>query len=233
MRSHFRRPSPALVVSLIALFVALGGTGYAAVKINGKDLKNKSVAGGKLKNKTVTGGKIKNKTITGAKVKDNSLTGTQINESTLAQVPSAASANTVAGTSLDGLLRTTGCQTGKVRGAVRVLGEAGSFPTTYSTSSTFRDTVFNCSGAEVEVRRAAAGRYFVRFIDNPATLAVGQNNIDIDGQFAADHDTIVNVGRITAGPDAGAFIVESYDVTESPANVNAVPDDADFTLLLP
>lgn len=83
MRSHFRQPSPALVVSLIALFVALGGTGYAAVKINGKNLKNKSVAGKKLKNKTVTGGKIKN----------NTLTGTQIDESRLGKVPSATKAD--------------------------------------------------------------------------------------------------------------------------------------------
>jgi hypothetical protein len=31
MRHVLRRPSPGLVVGLIALFVALGGTGYAAV----------------------------------------------------------------------------------------------------------------------------------------------------------------------------------------------------------
>jgi hypothetical protein len=107
-----RRPSPALAISLIALFVALGGTGYAAVTINGKNLTNKSVAGKKLKNKTITGGKIKNATITGGKIKNGtltgdkvangtltgakvaneSLTGAQVNESTLAQVPNAARA---------------------------------------------------------------------------------------------------------------------------------------------
>ena len=45
---HFRRPSPAMAVALIALFVALGGSGYAAVKINGKDIRNRSIPGKKL-----------------------------------------------------------------------------------------------------------------------------------------------------------------------------------------
>lgn len=83
MRARNRRPSPALVISVLALFVALGGTGYAASQINGKSLKTNSV----------TGKKLKNKTITGAKVKPNGLTGAQINESTLGTVPSAANAN--------------------------------------------------------------------------------------------------------------------------------------------
>lgn len=83
MRKHVRRPSPALVVSLIALFVALGGVGYAAVAINGKNLMNKSVAGKKLKNKTITGGKVKS----------NTLGGAQINESKLGKVPSATNAD--------------------------------------------------------------------------------------------------------------------------------------------
>lgn len=69
-----RRPSPAVVIACVALFVALGGTGYAAVKINGKNLKNGSV--------------------TGAKLKKNTLTGRQINESKLGTVPKAALATT-------------------------------------------------------------------------------------------------------------------------------------------
>jgi hypothetical protein len=41
-------------VGLLALFVALGGTSYAATRLNGADLKNRSVAGHKLKRGTVT-----------------------------------------------------------------------------------------------------------------------------------------------------------------------------------
>ena len=40
-----RTPSPALVISILALFVALGGTSYAAVKLNGKNIKKGTVSG--------------------------------------------------------------------------------------------------------------------------------------------------------------------------------------------
>jgi hypothetical protein len=49
-----RRPSPGLVVAMIALVVALGGTAYAA-QINGNSIQKQSIGGGKLKHKTLTG----------------------------------------------------------------------------------------------------------------------------------------------------------------------------------
>jgi hypothetical protein len=68
------RPSPAMVVALIALFFAAAGVGYAASTIDGNVLKNRSVAGTKLKK--------------------NTLTGAEIRESKLGQVPKAKSADT-------------------------------------------------------------------------------------------------------------------------------------------
>lgn len=62
-----------MTVALVALFVALGGVGYAAVTINGKN--------------------IKDKTVTGAKLKNNTLSGTQIRESALKRVPRAQRAD--------------------------------------------------------------------------------------------------------------------------------------------
>jgi hypothetical protein len=46
-----RRPSPAFVLSLVALFVALGGTGYA---LSGSELKDRSVPGVKIKKSQIT-----------------------------------------------------------------------------------------------------------------------------------------------------------------------------------
>src|SRR5437763_13456844 len=57
-RLHLR-VNHATVVAYLALFVALGGSGYAAVTINGSQLKNRSVAGKKLKKDTLTGSEIK------------------------------------------------------------------------------------------------------------------------------------------------------------------------------
>jgi hypothetical protein len=53
-----RRPSPAMIVALIALIAALAGTAYAAQTINGGAIKKQTIGGGKLKKKTLTGFQI-------------------------------------------------------------------------------------------------------------------------------------------------------------------------------
>ena len=87
MRQGIWRSSPALVVSAIALFVALGGSVYAAktknVRINGKTIRAKSIPGNRLKPGVLRGAAI-----------TAPLTGADINELTLGQVPNAAHADT-------------------------------------------------------------------------------------------------------------------------------------------
>jgi hypothetical protein len=56
--SRSRRPSPAMVVAIISLIVALAGTAYAAQNINGGAIKKQTIGGGKLKKKTLTGFQI-------------------------------------------------------------------------------------------------------------------------------------------------------------------------------
>lgn len=77
-----KRPSPAMVVALIALFAALGGSAYAAKKIGTKEIKANAITTGKIKKNAITTSKIKKEAVTGAK----------INESTLGVVPSATNA---------------------------------------------------------------------------------------------------------------------------------------------
>ncbi len=60
-------PSPAMVVALIALFVAIGGTSYAVSQITGKDVKNNSLTGKDIKN--IKGGDVKNNSLTGKDIK--------------------------------------------------------------------------------------------------------------------------------------------------------------------
>lgn len=52
-------PSPAMFVSIAALVVALGGTSYAAVTINGKDIKAKSIDSSRIKSDALGSGVIK------------------------------------------------------------------------------------------------------------------------------------------------------------------------------
>jgi hypothetical protein len=96
MKIGISRPSPAMIVALIALVAALSGTAYAALGKN-------SVGTKQLKAKAVTAGKIANNAVTSAKVAKNSLTGADINVGALGTVPtadhaaSAGNADTVTG----------------------------------------------------------------------------------------------------------------------------------------
>jgi hypothetical protein len=90
-------PSPALAISVLALFVALGGTGYAAF-----GLPKNSVGTKQLKNGAVTGAKLSAGAVTGAKVEPGSLTGAEINVTKLGTVPTASQAtNATHATSAD------------------------------------------------------------------------------------------------------------------------------------
>jgi hypothetical protein len=80
MKRNLRRfvPSPAMVVALTALFLALGGSAYALV-----------ITGKSIKNNTVTGADIRNGSLRGKDVHANGLGGRSIKESTLGTVPAA------------------------------------------------------------------------------------------------------------------------------------------------
>lgn len=91
-------PSPALAVACIALFVALGGSAYAAVVISGKNVKNYS--------------------LTGKDLKKDGIGGVTVKESRLGIVPSAESvSHSAAVGSLGQLVRGRGV-TGAVRTSV-------------------------------------------------------------------------------------------------------------------
>jgi len=68
-----RHPSYADVTATLALFVALGGTSYAALNLTGKDVKNGSLTGLDLKDGSVGGADLKTGSVTGADLKDGSI----------------------------------------------------------------------------------------------------------------------------------------------------------------
>jgi hypothetical protein len=84
--------TPALALSMLALFVALGGSVYAAARINGRAVRVKSLPGNRLKPRSVPANRLKPGVLKGTRV-SGPLTGAEINELTLGQVPSAAHAD--------------------------------------------------------------------------------------------------------------------------------------------
>jgi len=87
------RRSPALLIACVALFAALGGTVYAAARINGKTIKAKSLPGNRLVPGSVPGNRLKAGTIPGSALAPGSVGGAQIDPATLGQVPSAVHAD--------------------------------------------------------------------------------------------------------------------------------------------
>jgi hypothetical protein len=51
------------VVSVLALFVALGGSSYAAIKVTGKNVKDSSLTGKDIKNSSLTTSDVKNRSL--------------------------------------------------------------------------------------------------------------------------------------------------------------------------
>ena len=102
-----RRPSPALVISCIALFVSLGGVSYGVATgfIDSREIKNNSVRSADIRNSNVEG----------RDVAQNTLKGADISEQDLSKVPSASVADT-AGTAGTASTAATAGSAGSVGG---------------------------------------------------------------------------------------------------------------------
>src|SRR5215208_3529834 len=113
-----RRPAPAMIVALIALFVSLSGVSYGVAtgfidsreiknnEVRSVDIRNNEIRTRDLRNNEVRGIDIRNSTVRGRDIALNTLTGEDVNEATLQKVPSAlladsaTSSGSVAGVTL-------------------------------------------------------------------------------------------------------------------------------------
>lgn len=95
MRQGIWRSSPALVISALALFTALGGSVYAAKKtrVDGKTIRVKSIPGNRLKPRSIAANRLKPGVLPTTTPVTTPLTGAEINELTLGKVPTAAHAD--------------------------------------------------------------------------------------------------------------------------------------------
>ena len=98
-----RRPSPALIVSTIALFLAAGGTGYAltlpANSVGSAQLQVGRVLNSKLHPGTVSNSKLGRGAVTFSKMADNQMTAAKMRNASLLGEDLAA--NTVTGAQID------------------------------------------------------------------------------------------------------------------------------------
>ena len=96
-----RRPSPALVIALISLFVSLSGVSYGVAtgfidsreiknnEVRSLDIRNNQIRTRDLRNNEVRGIDIRNSTVQSRDIALNAVTGEDVKEDTLQKVPSA------------------------------------------------------------------------------------------------------------------------------------------------
>lgn len=131
---HPRVPSPALLLSVAALFVALGGTSYAAFAVPPN-----SVGTAQLKNSAVTTPKIRNRAVTGSKMNFTGVT-----------VPNASTAGSVGAGGVNSAAIQSGAVTSPKLAGTYVVTNGGAV-----SKNTFATETVTCASGD----RAISGGY--------------------------------------------------------------------------
>jgi hypothetical protein len=148
------RPSPALIVGLVALVLAMSG---AAIALPGKD----TVGSNDIKDNAVRSKQIKGKSVKGSDVQGDALKGKQIFEDKLGPVPEAKSVQTVTplGGGFERVAATDGADTPTARGnAPKVALASRGQLSVYAKC--FRNTTTDTTFARVYIETGADGAVF-------------------------------------------------------------------------
>jgi hypothetical protein len=136
------RPSPAMIVAIVALIVALGGTAYAAKKIGSKQLKKNAVTTKKIKDGAVTTAKF---------AKD-------------ANAPSADQVGKLSANDIQKF-----CKPGTIKGSLVIDTSGLPLNGAYQNATGFNCAAPGNTTTSVQIRQITAGDYRVRFRPNPAS----------------------------------------------------------------
>ncbi len=223
------------VLGLVAIFIALGGTAFAASlardSVRAKHIRAGAIRNAEIKDNAVTGAKVAPGTLGSSDVADGSLGGTDIADGTVGGgdvADGGLDGSDIANDSLTGedivdstLTPSPDCRAGYVVGVAEVEGSAtagGGFSGAGVTGS------YSCrstSGNHVTVRRNGVGEYCVRFdgfsASNYATAAI---EISVNG---------IGFARAVPGDDIKCP-ADSFDVATRDHTVVAA--DRAFTIAL-
>lgn len=197
------------IVAYLALFVALGGSSYSAVKISGENIQNKSIAGKKLKNRTITKGKVKK----------NTLTGAEINETKLGTVPTASNASLLAGLGPGAFLGSGGKaadadkldgidSTGFLLAGSRGVATAGLSVNADGSIASW----FNTVGGEPTVQHTS-GDFNYNIVIPGASVRRSNSVLSATPETGSVAKTLINAGYFTAPGGVGAIVVQTKTPT--------------------
>jgi hypothetical protein len=197
-----RRPSPAMVIALVALFVSLSGVSYGVAtgfidsreiknnEVRSIDIRNNQVRTRDLRNNEVRGIDIRNSTVQGRDIALNTVTGLDVAEATLGKVPSAATADsaTTAGSattadSVGGFSFRRVSYAGEMGGPfVEILNHGGLRLEARCVAGPFLEVRANPSAANSWI-----GSHFPGFPNTDNDFDPGDNTLVTDGVDGAGH----------------------------------------------
>ena len=166
-----RRPSPAIVISSAALFMSLGGVGYAAVSIP-----NNSVGQSQLKNDSVSYTKIVPNAVGNVRLANNGVSNAKIANNAVSYKKIQAGAVGTVRANLDQLqarLKTT-CGAGSAVGAVDSKGTVtcnSTLPSEFAAAST--TSAVTGTAAAVSAVTLPAGPTYLAFANPVLTVTSG------------------------------------------------------------
>src|SRR5215208_5636282 len=114
------------VTATLALFVALGGTSYAVLRVDSRDVVNNSLRSEDIRHNTIRSRDVHDRTLRARDIRRNSLGAGVVKESALGTVPRASEAERVGGATAQDLrvscppntvAGTGACVEGSARGA--------------------------------------------------------------------------------------------------------------------
>lgn len=135
--------------------------------------------------------------------------------------PDAVNSQELGGVPASGFTQTN-CNS--LSGAIKdwaIIPAGAGFPSTFTAVSGY-----NCSGQGIEAERIGAGDYVVQFLGSPVTLAAG--NVNVAGQSLANAQVGI-INFINEGP--GLFEVYIYDPFDTSTQTKL--DDEPFLILSP
>jgi hypothetical protein len=191
-------PAPATVISVAALFVALGSSAYAAITIQGSQIRVRSIAGNRLKNHT--------------------LTGTQVNLNKLGTVPNAKNATAATRANSANFATTAGTATSATTaGNTNALG--GLAPSAYQSSANimFATIKTSASGGTLVrgrgatgVTRLGAGDYAVSFDQSVANCTWIATAGEPDASAADAAIAVVRARSVATPNEVEVFTFSSF-----------------------
>jgi hypothetical protein len=212
-----RRPTPALVISMIALFVSLSGVSYGVAtgfidsreiknnEIRSRDIRNNEVRTRDLRNNEVRGIDIRNSTVQGRDIALNTVTGEDVKEDTLGKVPSAGSADSATTARGVDTLKIIPVTTVAEGGAPVILATHG--PLTLSGACGAGTTIASLTVSTTENDSAATGTSTAVHPAPPVYTSNGFQDADLD-----TGDSPFKIAELSAG-----MAVRGYTVTTASA----------------